>query len=315
MARSPSGRPLLAALGLGLSAAVLSAACAERSHDAEPTPREDEVVAATPREEATPKRESPTVNAAVVKETGGAVVPASAASPSGPCPEGMVLVPGGTVSSLETGDAAHVADFCLDAREVTVADFRAAVEKGTAARVGCGESCAPVPTRSDWGDPSEDWIASKFCNGARKGRDGHPVNCVAIEEARLFCAGRGGRLPNGDEWEWAARGAGRMSTPWGTPVAKAEICWGKPRKRDGTCESGDHPSDRTSVGVFDLGGNLSEWTEPPQRAHAAPGARFAHGASWYAIDDGYARAALGGFETPAVRAETIGFRCAADAKR
>jgi formylglycine-generating enzyme required for sulfatase activity len=223
-----------------------------------------------------------------------------AASVKSACPDGMALVPGGDLRSLERGDATRVADFCLDVHEVTVAELK---------------KTTPLSSRTEWGSVDDDWIASKYCNARFSDRDGHPANCVSIDEARAHCASRGARLPGGDEWEWAARGGSSMSTPWGGPVATDEICWGRPHKRGGTCPSGDHPKDKTAAGIVDLGGNVSEWTEPPARLQAAKGARFAHGASWYAIDDGYARAALGGFETPAARAETIGFRCAAEPKR
>jgi len=216
------------------------------------------------------------------------------------CPEGMALVPGGTLTPLEKGRSILVADFCMDVHEVTVAELRKTTQ---------------LSKRTDWGSVDDDWIASHYCNAGREGRDEHPANCVSIDEARSHCASRAARLPGGDEWEWAARGGEAMSTPWGSPVASDEICWGRPSKRDGTCVSGDHAKDKTAAGIVDLGGNVSEWTEASSRVHVQKTARLAHGASWYAIDDGYARAALGGFETPAVRAETIGFRCASDVTR
>ena len=252
----------------------------------------------------------------------GAVVPAVHASPpaaarsaqaTGPCLAGMVLVRGGSFERLSDGERADVGDVCLDEYEVTVDAFAASVARGEVERSGCDGPCPAVPKRTAWGDPSEDWNASTYCNGTRASRGNHPVNCVSVEEAIAHCNARGARLPTSDEWEWAARGSGRLATPWGGPVAKGEICWGKPKKRDGTCPVGSLKKDASRNGVFDLGGNVSEWTVgragPPARVH------HAQGASWYAIDDGYARAALGGFETPAARAETIGFRCAADVAR
>ena len=242
-----------------------------------------------------------------------AAKPAPAAQP---CPQGAVLVSGGVLKTLERGRETSVGSFCLDTHEVTVAEFRACVNGGECVRACQGEAnCAPVPKRSAWGDPSADWTASMFCNGTRKGRDDHPVNCVSIEEAQSYCAAQGRRLPSGDEWEWAARGGDNaLATPWGPPVATDEICWGKPKKRDGTCSKGSHPRDRTALGIEALGGGVSEWVTAPRRAGSSQSpVRFAYGASWYAIDDGYARAALGGFQMPAQRAETVGFRCAVDA--
>lgn len=243
---------------------------------------------------------------------------AAPAAPSKPCPDGMAFVDGGTVRSLEADDAVPIKGFCLDTNEVTVGEFRACADGGGCVRDCQGAtSCDLVPKRTDWGRPSDDWTASMFCNGTRQGREDHPVNCVSIEEAKSFCAVSGRRLPTGDEWEWAARGGtNAMATPWGGPVAKDEICWGKPKKRDGTCPPGMKPKDRTAIGIEALGGGVSEWVIAPKRAGGEKSrARYAYGASWYAIDDGYARAALSGFAMPAKRAETTGFRCAVDATK
>lgn len=230
----------------------------------------------------------------------------------------MTRVEGGTLSTLEHGRDVAVVGFCLDREEVSVARFREAVERGDVKR-GCakGTECPSLPTSTAWfgdGDsPSqndEDTKVSRFCNGRRKDVDAHPVNCVSFQEAEAYCKAAGARLPSGDEWEWAAHG--KRPTPWGSPIATDEPCWGKPKKRAGTCAIGSQPKDKTDEGIVDLGGNVSEWVTPPSRAANGPG-RWAYGASWYAIDDGYARAALGGMEMPAKRAETVGFRCAADA--
>jgi hypothetical protein len=87
----------------------------------------------------------------------------------------------------------------------------------------------------------------------------------------------------------------------------------RPKKRAGTCPRGPNAKDETAQGVRAMGGNLSEWTTPPVRSgKTGASARWAYGASWYAIDDGYAGAALGGMQMPAKRAETVGFRCVAD---
>lgn len=237
------------------------------------------------------------------------------ASPTAPaaCPVDMVLVKGGRLVLLERGGDVEVSSYCLDRHEVKASSFRAAAEAEPKLRDCAGEAgCSPLPSRTDWGDPGEDARSSRWCSGAREGAGEQPVVCVSLEEARGYCRARGARLPSGDEWEWAARGAGRR-TPWGASLAQGgEACWSKPRPRPGPCPVGAHPGDRTPEGVVDLGGNASEWVEPPARAKDTKG-RWAYGASWYAIDDGYFGAALGGFETPARRAETIGFRCAASA--
>lgn len=246
------------------------------------------------------------------------------------CPTEMTLIDGGRLSTMERGRDVDVAAVCVDLREVTVKDFRSCVREG-----GCKRECEPgaacpdVPIETRWDNPDVDTDVSRFCNGREGGaigrydagkpnaardsesREGHPVNCVSFTEASAYCTLRGKRLPTGDEWEWASRGgAARAPSPWGTPIAKDEICWGKPKKRAGTCEEGSFAKDKTAHGLVDMGGNVSEWTTAPARSVDSELVRWAYGASWYAIDDGYARAALGGMQMPARRAETVGFRCA-----
>lgn len=258
---------------------------------------------------------APREDARAVPATGDTIPAQLDRSPSA-CPDGMVRVEGGTLSTLERGPAVSVASFCLDADEVTVASYRACVREGRCDRACApGARCPEVPDRTDWRLEGEDDKVSRFCNGGRAGSDEHPLNCVSFEEAMGYCAAHGKRLPSGDEWEWAAKGGvSPRPSPWGTAVATDEICWGKPRKRAGTCAQGSHPKDTTPEGAHALGGSVSEWVTPPARAKggkaAGSGARWAYGASWYAIDDGYARAALGGVQMPARRAETVGFRCA-----
>ena len=232
------------------------------------------------------------------------------------CPPTMVLVRGGELSTLERGKDVKVADFCIDVREVTVADYRACVLEGHCQRQCASPAdCPPIPTHTAWKNPDVDNEVSRLCNGQRNDREGHPVNCVSFEEASGYCAALGQRLPSGDEWEWAAHGGSEHAvSPWGTAVATNQVCWGKPKKRAGTCAEGSFESDKTPQGALDMGGNLSEWTSAPARNKATRGVHWVYGASWYAIDDGYARAALGGVQMPADRAETVGFRCAGPAK-
>lgn len=231
-----------------------------------------------------------------------------------PCPADMVLLAGGSFTMQKRPGRRSVAGFCIDRTEVRVSDYAACVRAKQCAP-DCLEkkTCSAVPRQTGWGDREEDARASTFCNGQREGRGEHPVNCVSFQEAQQYCAARGRRLPTEVEWEWAARGgaAGR-AFPWGARAPTGpELCWGRPHRRDGTCAVGTTTLDRTPDGVLDMGGNVSEWTASSTVA-GAPGLLF--GASWYAVDDGYVRGALGGIDSPATRSELFGFRCAGDAR-
>jgi formylglycine-generating enzyme required for sulfatase activity len=86
----------------------------------------------------------------------------------------------------------------------------------------------------------------------------HPVTDVTFDDAAAFCAWAGGRLPTGDEWEAAARGADGRPWPWGE-VFEAERCacvesgWGW------TAPVGSHPQGASPCGAEQLAGNVWEW--------------------------------------------------------
>jgi len=235
-----------------------------------------------------------------------------------PCPAGMAFLPAGSFKG-ETGRKREVSAFCIDKREVTVAEYAQCV-KDKACSPRCLEEnrCSAVPVDTEWGDTIEDQKASRRCNGGIAGREAHPVNCVSYDEAGAYCKAQGKRLPLEEEWEWAVRGGPKaMRYPWGQLDAHAdELCWsrlhkGRPFKRGSTCLGGSHPLDTTPEGVQDMAGNVSEWVTATDEGRTYPALR---GASFWAVDDGYVKAALWGFDSPAKRSEIFGIRCARDAR-
>jgi formylglycine-generating enzyme required for sulfatase activity len=141
---------------------------------------------------------------------------------------------------------------------------------------------------------------------------------VSYDEATAYCAAYGKRLPLEEEWEWAVRGGPKaMRYPWGKFDAHAEeLCWSKvhkdrPFKRASTCIGGSHPLDTTPDGVQDMAGNVSEWVIGTSGGRKYPALR---GASFWAVDDGYVKAAMWGFDSPAKRSEIFGVRCVRDAR-
>ncbi|HEY8077586.1 MAG TPA: SUMF1/EgtB/PvdO family nonheme iron enzyme [Labilithrix sp.] len=156
------------------------------------------------------------------------------------------------------------------------------------------------------------------------GRFGQPGDAaraasgVTLDEARVFCTHRGGRLPTEDEWIVAAAGPKAHRYPWGdTGAVCRRAAFGL---RDGPCATGgdgpdtvgSHPDGATPQGVQDLAGNVAEWVETG------------------ACESGKCLAVVrgGSFETklatelrtwsrrevsPETRQASIGFRCAYDA--
>jgi formylglycine-generating enzyme required for sulfatase activity len=95
-----------------------------------------------------------------------------------------------------------------------------------------------------------------------------PASGVPWATAAAYCASIGGALPSEEEWEHAARGAGRAPFPWGDAKldAAASHVFGGPDARPAPIMAS--PQDRTSSSddaLFDLAGNVREWTDGPYR--------------------------------------------------
>lgn len=198
-----------------------------------------------------------------------------------------VYIPAGVFPAATAGEWKATAAFLIDAFPVTNADyarFLRHTEKGS-----------PRRTPHHWkGDRPPRSIAR------------HPVVCVSFEDAAAFAAWAGKRLPTADEWEKAACGPDGWEYPWGDDF-DGTVC-NTGRQRNGTRPVDSYPSGRSFYGVWDLAGNVWEWTT----TRLGEGKRVIKGSSWINNPE----AAANYYRTISSerkQEDNIGFRCVRDA--
>lgn len=218
--------------------------------------------------------------------------------------------------------------FCLDATEVTLGAYRACASCSSLATSPVGEELTPNGVT----------LYSQFCN--RPERTDHPVNCIEWQSANAYCEAVGKRLPTEAEWEFAARGEGSSTYPWGEAAPSGErlnACdgecsrlltaerakfEGQPYPKmyaddDGdpsTAAVGSRKLGATPQGVFDLAGNVWEWTSshycPYSEPECGDSRRVIRGGGWDTVESRDVRAARRKASAPSARSWAVGFRCA-----
>lgn len=227
---------------------------------------------------------------------------------------GMRLIPGGELHlpaggppSALAGRVVVVPPFLLDECEVTVAEYRAFL---------AATGTAPPPLWDRIRSPEHDRL---------------PVVGVPWTDAVAYAEWAGKRLPSYAEWAIAARGSGPNPRryPWSgegffgncrAPAdAKLSLELFEAWMRHATPVDAS-PESRTPEGIFELFGNVREWTESVAVDRDASGrlveyadSRIAAGQAWYALADD-ARHDLGStaFFSGVARRHVfdLGFRCA-----
>ncbi len=157
----------------------------------------------------------------------------------------MVLIPSGTFM-MGTNDGppaespahqVHLSAYYIDQHEVTNGQFRTFL----------GEA-------HYHGQPPGKWLTD---DKARALDPKLPVVLVSAYDAKAFAEWAGKQLPTEAQWEMAARTTESRRYPWGNEAAQ----WSRPRPYDKIEPVMMFPEDASPYGVFDLAGNVEEWTK------------------------------------------------------
>jgi formylglycine-generating enzyme required for sulfatase activity len=275
-----------------------------------PTPRPPTATPApqptdTPAGEATAETGTEAATEAAVQPTDQA----PAAAQSAPESTEMTAIPAGSFTmgsdqGLDDERPPHQVDlpeYQIDLFEVTNAQFAAFVE-ATGYQTEGEQAGSGRVWRDEWAE----------------GEDNHPVARVSWNDAIAYCGWAAKRLPSEAEWEKAARGADALVYPWGN-----EYVAGRANGRDtgirGTVAGGSYGDGASPYGVFDMAGNVREWTADagyfPYPGNTIPspyygeGLRVLRGGGWF-DDPPDLRTTRRNPTSPTAANWDIGFRCA-----
>ena len=157
----------------------------------------------------------------------------------------MIFIPGGTFT-MGSNDGqpieapAHsvrLSPYYIDQHEVTNRQFRTFLRES-----------------HYHGEPAGKWLTDEK---ARAESETMPVTYVSAVDAKAYADWAGKHLPTEAQWELAARSTDGRRYPWGDDAPH----WSKPRAFHQTDPVMSFSEDASPYGVFDMAGNVLEWTK------------------------------------------------------
>jgi len=139
------------------------------------------------------------------------------------------------------------------------------------------------------------------------GKGKYPVTGVSLHDAVAFCQWFGCRLPREDEWEKAARGVDGKPYPWGEAWQEGQFCNNYDSHIGGVTPVDKFPAGRSPYDVWDMAGNVWEWTSSEAQSS------FMHvvrGGSWRLFSRYAVQVTARSMLLLEEKRDDLGFRCA-----
>jgi formylglycine-generating enzyme required for sulfatase activity len=179
-----------------------------------------------------------------------------------------------------------------------------------------------------WDPDGWKWIRAigrhhpKHWTDPRFNKNNYPVVGVSWFEADAYARWAGKRLPSEVEWEKAARGEYAYEWPWGMFFNPEYLnCSVSLPVVHGTTPIGIYPAGQSPYGVYDMAGNVSEWTsdwykpyspdsnKSPHDSHYGEKYKVRRGGGW-GWDHDFARCTCRNASPLTADYAILGFRCA-----